>query len=100
MRCRDGSWLAATLFFDSEADQSYISSSLVRCVEPRNVGDTEVVFSIYGGSKQAGDCSVFDVSVKGRAGPHDSIRVTEVPFICSPLHRPSIDKTGARFPRG
>ena len=89
---RDGSWLEATLLFDSGADRSYISSSLVGKVSPRFVKTTDGSFSTFGGRSKVSKSKMYSLSVKGRAEQAVEIQVAEVPVICLPLVRPSVAK--------
>jgi hypothetical protein len=93
VQCRDGSWQSATLLFDSGADRSYVSSSLVSKVGPRFVKNTGVSFSTFGGRSQGSKSKIFELLVKGKTEQSVDIKVAEVPVICLPLSRPSVEKS-------
>ena len=93
VQARDGSWQTATLSFDSGADRSYVSKSLVSKVNPKWVKNTSVSFSTFGGRSQGSKSKVFELSVQGTTGCSVDIKVVEVPVICLPLSRPSVDKS-------
>ncbi len=92
VQCRDGSWQSATLLFDSGADRSYVSKSLVSKVGPKWVRNTSVSFATFGGRNQGSRSKVFQLGVRGRTGSRVDINVCEIPVICLPLHRPTVHK--------
>ena len=80
-----------TILLDTGCDRSYISSALVRRVEPRWVESQMLSYAPFG-SKESGKCAlrnVFSLDLLGTSKNHPLL-VTEVPVICAPMHRSEV----------
>ena len=80
-----------TILLDTGCDRSYISSALVRRVEPRWVESQMLSYAPFG-SKESGKYAlrnVFSLDLVGTSKNHPLL-VTEVPVICAPMHRSEV----------
>ena len=88
---RDG-WIAATLLFDSGANRSYVSRSLVSQVGPKFIRNSDISFSTFGGRSHGSKTKVYGLSLQTVSGQEVSVELSEVPMICLPLARPMVDQ--------
>ena len=81
-----------TLLFDTGSDRSYVSSRLVKRVEPEWVGTQPISYSAFGtyhGGKSELR-NLFHVNLKCADDSYVSLFATEIPTICAPVYRPDI----------
>ena len=81
-----------TLLFDTGSDRSYVSSRLVKRVEPEWVGTQQISYSAFGtdlGGKSELR-NLFHVNLKCADDSYVSLFATEIPTICAPVYRPDI----------
>ena len=78
---RDG-WVLATLMFDSGADRSYVSRSLVSQVGPKFIRNTDISFSTFGGRSHGSRTKMYGLSLQTAIGQEVSVELSEVPIIC------------------
>ena len=84
----------ATLIFDSGSDRTYVSEQLMKKVQGRWKGSCEMTCAAFGGGKSESTCNVYELDVSGAnvAVPTvQTIQAVQVPVICAPLVRPSVD---------
>ena len=91
VQCKDGSWRPKTLLFDSGADRSYVTKSLVKEVSQQFIRSTNVSFATFGGSTQSVRSREQEICLKDMNESHVKINVAEVLVICLPLNRPAVD---------
>ena len=82
----------ATVLFDSGSDRSYITSSLVRDIEPEYVGAQPVSYVSFGKEKAGNGVfrNIFRLNLQGIHGEKESFLVTEIPVICAPMFRTEV----------
>jgi hypothetical protein len=87
--CGQNGVVQANVLFDSGADRSYISSSLVRKVQPSFVGTDLVACATFGSSKagQSKLRSVYSVDLEGLKQGSTKLVATEVDSVCAPVFR-------------
>ena len=73
-----------TVLFDTGSDRSYVSSRLVKRVEPEWVGTQQLSYSGFG-TDHGGN-----VSLMCADDSYVSLFATEIPTICAPVYRPDI----------
>ena len=81
-----------TLLFDTGSDRSYVSSRLVKRVEPEWVGTQQISYSAFG-TDHGGKSelrNLFHVNLKCADDSYVSLFATEIPTICAPVYRPDI----------
>ena len=82
----------ATLLFDSGSDRSYVTSNLVKKVQPQWVSSQPVSYSAFGeqrgGKNELRHLYKFDL--QGIVGGSETLVAVEVPVICSQLARAGI----------
>jgi len=89
----DRGFVDATILFDTGSSKSYVSSSLVKRVNPKWVTSEPNSYSVFGGSSPKRVVSnVYDLKLRSKYDEIATIRVNEVPNICTPISR-------ARIPR-
>ena len=83
---------SALVMFDTGSDRTYITSRLVREVEPEWVGTQSVAYAAFGSGKSTNSelRNVYQVHLKNTKGNAEPVFVTEVPVICAPLYRQRI----------
>ena len=81
-----------TVLFDTGSDRSYVSSRLVKGVEPEWVGTQQISYSAFG-TDHGGKSelrNLFHVNLKCADDSYVSLFATEIPTICAPVYRPDI----------
>ena len=81
-----------TVLFDTGTDRSYVSSRLVKRVEPEWVGTQPISYSVFG-TDHGGKSelrNLFHVNLKCADESYVSLFATEIPIICAPVYRPDI----------
>ena len=81
-----------TVLFDTGSDRSYVSSRLVKRVEPEWVGTQPIAYSAFG-TDHGGKSelrNLFHVNLKCVDDSYVSLIATEIPTICAPVYRPDI----------
>ena len=81
-----------TVLFDTGSDRSYVSSRLVKRVEPEWVGTQQISYSAFG-TDHGGKSelrNLFHVNLKCADDSYVSLFATEIPTICAPVYRPDI----------
>ena len=81
-----------TVLFDTGSDRSYVSSRLVKRVEPEWVGTQPISYSVFG-TDHGGKSelrNLFHVNLKCADDSYVSLFATEIPTICAPVYRPDI----------
>ena len=81
-----------TVLFDTGSDRSYVSSRLVKRVEPEWVGTQQISYSAFGtyhGGKSELR-NLFHVNLKCADDSYVSLFATEIPTICALVYRPDI----------
>ena len=81
-----------TVLFDTDSDRSYVSSRLVKRVEPEWVGTQPTSYSAFG-TDHGGKSelrNLFHVNLKCADDSYVSLFATEIPTICAPVYRPDI----------
>ena len=81
-----------TVLFDTDSDRSYVSSRLVKRVEPEWVGTQPIAYSAFG-TDHGGKSelrNLFHVNLKCVDDSYVSLFATEIPTICAPVYRPDI----------
>ena len=84
----------AQLIFDSGSDRTYVSERLMKKVSGQWKGSVEMSYAAFGGSKSSGVCNVFELELTGSnlsVPVVQKIQAVEVPVICAPLMRPSVE---------
>ena len=89
---QDGRMVTATAMFDSGADTSYITSSLVEKVKPEYLTSKYMSYAAFGGSRPSSSAvhNVFRVELQNRKGGSEFMNAVEVENICAPLVRPKV----------
>lgn len=86
--------IPATMLFDSGADKSFVSSTLVKKAKPKFLHKEMVQFASFGGGKSQNSLkNVYSLSAKGTKQGECNIIATEVPNICAPMIRPSVPQS-------
>ena len=81
----------ANVLLDSGSDRSYVTSTLVKKVNPLFVRSDHVNYAAFGESqKEMGLRNVYALNVQGTKQGQSEIHAVEVPMICTPMNRPSI----------
>ena len=81
-----------SVLFDTGSDRSYLSSRLVKRVEPEWVGTQPIAYSAFG-TDHGGKSelrNLFHVNLKCVDDSYVSLFATEIPTICAPVYRPDI----------
>lgn len=89
----DGQAVKARVLFDSGADRTFITESLVKKISPTWEGSVDMRYAAFGGGKGDGVYDVFKVNVTAAICSMPTVHELEavrVPIICSPLLRPRI----------
>merc|ERR1711888_341390 len=87
--------VTATVLFDSAADRSYVSSSLVKVCQPKRICQDYVSYSSFGGEcAQASMLSpVYDLNLLDMNGEVHILSAAEIPVICAPLARVCVPRS-------
>ena len=86
----DDSWHVATLLFDDGSDKSYVSSDLIKPVNPKFVRNANTTFSTFGGSHNS-KTKLYSLCTRGVSTDEEwSCDVLDVPVICLPLSNPHV----------
>ena len=81
----------ANVLLDSGSDRSYVTSSLVKKINPVFVQSEHVSYAVFGeGNKEIGLRNVYSINMQGAEQGQYNIHAVEVPIICSPMNRPTI----------
>ena len=79
----------ATVLFDSAADRTYVSSSLVKLCQPKKRCQEYISYSSFGGERANTPrlSSVYDLQLLDMQGETHILSAAEMPVICAPLVR-------------
>ena len=79
----------ATVLFDSAADRSYVTSSLVKLCQPKKICQDYVSYSSFGGERAQASVltPVYDLHLLDMNGEPHILSAAEIPVICAPLAR-------------
>ena len=82
----------AVVLFDTGSDKTYVSSSLVKRIDPEWVGSQNMAFAAFGSGKSSRieQRNIYRVSLQGPEGKGGNIIAAEIPIICAPLTRPVV----------
>ena len=88
----NGPEVKANLLFDSGSDKSYISSSFVRKIDPRFVGQELVSVALFGDPKPKDPKMKrkYEIQLCCEGDFNETLVVMESPVICSPVFRPTV----------
>ena len=83
----------ATVLFDTGSDRTYVSSKLVRQVDPEFVSSEMVQYAAFGAVKanRAELKNLYRLEFRGSSDV-EAVVATEIPVICAPLYRRSVPK--------
>ena len=79
----------ATVLFDSAADRTYVSSSMVKLCQPKKRCQEYISYSSFGGERANNTnlSSVYDLHLLDMKGEPHILSAAEIPVICAPLAR-------------
>lgn len=80
--------------FDSGSDKSYVTSSFVKKVKPKYIGNENVSHVCFGerGPRNPTKRNVFELKCRMTNGDFKPLVVTEIPMITTPMFRPKLPK--------
>ena len=84
----------AKLIFDTGSDRTYVSKRLMKKVSGQWKGSVEMTYAAFGGGKSQSVCDMYDLELTGAnlsVPVVQRIEAVEVPVICAPLTRPSVE---------
>ena len=80
------------ILFDTGSDRSYVSSSLVKKIQPEFVETVNLSYAAFGTSSSSANSlhNVYEVLLSDSHGFEHPLLATEIPVVCAPMFRPKV----------
>ncbi|XP_064650056.1 uncharacterized protein LOC135501732 [Lineus longissimus] len=91
---QNGKSACIRMLFDTGADTTYVSASLVKKLEPEWITARSVSYAAFGEDKPSSSKirNVYKLGVQNKLGRIEYLRAIEVNTICAPLHKPCVPR--------
>ena len=86
----DKSQVLATVLFDSGADQTYVTSKIIRQSNPKWIDRRIIPYNTFGGGSSYEMRNIYAIPLVCKDGSLYDLHAAEVPTICLPMFRPKI----------